>query len=191
MDGLDDLLAGATAGIAPGYFQLSIDGGPSVYRERVYCYELYHQMRLGWPKDGPFVLNGEVDKAGHGLLRELGVGAFKPDFLVHVPGSMDGNHAVIEVKPEGEVFAKADKDLNTLSIFLTRARYARGIYLVYGHNIHDDHIQHILAVDAKMEVRAPIELWLHRAPGEPARLERVLGETKRSVLRHRLTRAKT
>ena len=30
MDGLSDLLANATAGIAPGYFRLSIDGGPSV-----------------------------------------------------------------------------------------------------------------------------------------------------------------
>jgi hypothetical protein len=34
-----------------------------------------------------------------------------------------------------------------------------------------------------MEATAPIELWLHREAGEPARLERVLGDSKRSDLR--------
>jgi hypothetical protein len=186
MDGLSDLLANATAEIGAGYFRLGIDGGPSVYRERVYCYELYHQMRCRWPEAGPFVLNGEVDKAGHGLLKELGASGFKPDLLVHVPGTMGGNHAVIEVKPAGEVQEKAAKDLNTLAVFRTRVRYARAIYLIYGHIISDRIIEHVLDVEAKMEVRAPIELWLHREAGEPARLERVLGENKRSVLRRHL-----
>jgi hypothetical protein len=45
MDELTGILAAATAAIEPGYFRLNIDGGSPVYRERVYCYELYHQMR--------------------------------------------------------------------------------------------------------------------------------------------------
>jgi hypothetical protein len=42
MDKLTDLLNQSTMAILPEYFQLQIDGGDAVYRERVYCYELYH-----------------------------------------------------------------------------------------------------------------------------------------------------
>ena len=45
MNELSDVLADATRSIEAEYFHLSIDGGGPVYRERVYCYELYHQMR--------------------------------------------------------------------------------------------------------------------------------------------------
>jgi hypothetical protein len=83
MDDLTRILKEATANIAPEYFRLSIDGGGPVYRERVYCYELYHQMRLQWPKGGPFILNGEVDKAAHPILSALGADYAKPDLLVH------------------------------------------------------------------------------------------------------------
>jgi hypothetical protein len=65
MQELTNLLAGATAAIEPEYFRLSIHGGVPAYRERVYCYELYHQMRALWPEGCPFWLNGEVDKAAH------------------------------------------------------------------------------------------------------------------------------
>src|SRR5262245_39939149 len=54
MNMLSNLLALATADIDQEYFQLPIHGGGPVYRERVYCYELYHQMRRRWPDDGPF-----------------------------------------------------------------------------------------------------------------------------------------
>ena len=57
MKQLTRILEEATASIASAYFRLPIDGGGPVYRERVYCYELYHQMRLRWPRRGPFMLN--------------------------------------------------------------------------------------------------------------------------------------
>src|SRR3989304_9145928 len=101
MQQLDAILSEATAGIHPGYFQLAIHGGDPIYRERVYCYELYHQMRMLWPKNTPFWLNGEVDKAAHPIIRELGADFAKPEFLIHTPGNMDGNHAIMEVKPAG------------------------------------------------------------------------------------------
>jgi len=81
MDELTQILIDATRLIEPGYFRLDIEGDAPVYRERVYCYELYHQMRLRWPKHCRHVLNGEVDKSGHRLLRELKLDGFKPDFL--------------------------------------------------------------------------------------------------------------
>lgn len=42
------LLNDATKEIEDQYFQLPIDGADSVYRERVYAYELYHQLRKIW-----------------------------------------------------------------------------------------------------------------------------------------------
>jgi hypothetical protein len=69
MEWFTGILHEATARIAPEYFLLPVYGGPSVYRERVYCYELYHQIRLLWPGDCPYRLNGEVDKRAHPYFR--------------------------------------------------------------------------------------------------------------------------
>src|SRR6266568_1457380 len=95
MDELSDLLGTATAAVAPEYFRLPIHGADPVYRERVYCYELYHQMRLRWPPGSPYRLNGEVDKRSHPYFADGG--SPKPDLLVHEPGT-GRNHAVFEVK---------------------------------------------------------------------------------------------
>src|SRR5689334_19126753 len=98
MNELTALLADATASIRPEYFNLPIHGGSPVYRERVYCYELYHQLRLKWPDNCPLMLNGEVDKTAHPILSGLGASYAKPDLLVHGPGDMSRNYAIIEVK---------------------------------------------------------------------------------------------
>jgi hypothetical protein len=91
----------ASSQIGPEYFQLPVAGAEEpAYRERVYCYELYHRWRCHWFEGFPFSLNGEVDKSGHRLIR----GGLKPDFLVHIPGWMI-NLLVMEVKP-----ANADRD---------------------------------------------------------------------------------
>lgn len=68
MDGFDALLGTSTHAVPETYFQLPVAGreGPS-YRERVYCYELYHQLRCRWPVDTGYSLAGEVDKKGHHL----------------------------------------------------------------------------------------------------------------------------
>ena len=97
---LTEVFLSATESIPRDYFHLNIDGGDPIYRERVYCYELYHQMRSLWPEQTEFYLNGEIDKAAHPILKELGAAHVKPDFLIHKPGYMEGNHAIIEVKSE-------------------------------------------------------------------------------------------
>jgi hypothetical protein len=133
MNMLSNLLASATAEIGHEYFRLPIDGGGPVYRERVYCYELYHQMRRRWPDDGPFRLNGEVDKAAHPVLSRLDASYAKPDLLVHGPGDMGRNHAIIEVKSQKATAEGIEKDIRTLSLFRRRVGYERAIYLIYGH----------------------------------------------------------
>ena len=135
MDELTDVLCAATAAVPPGYFHLQIDDGDPVYRERVYCYELYHQMRCIWPPQTAFYLNGEIDKAAHPILTRLGAAAMKPDLLVHRPGYMEGNHAVIEVKTCRTNNAGIRKDLETLSRFVRDVQYERALLLVFGSEV--------------------------------------------------------
>jgi hypothetical protein len=111
MEQLNNILQQATTAIGREYFLLPIHGADPVHRERVYCYELYHQMRLRWPaaEDCPYRLNGEIDKAGHPYF-ENERGTPKPDLLVHVPGAGD-NCAVIEVKSSRARAKEIRKDL--------------------------------------------------------------------------------
>ena len=69
----DEILRRASRNVQEQWFQLPISGGDPVYRESVYCYELYHQMRCRWPKGTDCILCGEVDKGGtpiSGLVNE-------------------------------------------------------------------------------------------------------------------------
>lgn len=161
MNELSQILRSATAAIAPDYFLLNIQDGAAVYRERVYCYELYHQMRTLWPESTPFLLNGEVDKAAHPILSKLGIST-KPDLLVHRPGSMKHNHAVIEVKKAGSHDDDVIKDLRTLSDFINKAEYQRALYLVYGHRANSATARRIKKLATGVMDLACIELWLHQ-----------------------------
>lgn len=168
MDELTSILEDATEAIQPCYFHLNIDGGDPVYRERIYCYELYHQMRVGWPPKSPFYLNGEIDKAAHPILMELGAAYAKPDLLVHTPGYMSGNHAVIEVKSQAATTKGIRADLRKLAIFISDVGYQRAIYLIYGYEVHAtfERVQAMIEDDGDA---APIEFWVHSEPGQPAR----------------------
>lgn len=167
MQELTELLQDATASVPLHYFQVQLDGGDPTYRERVYCYELYHQLRCRWPADTPFCVNGELDKAAHPILRELGADYAKPDLLIHQPGYMTGNHAIIEVKSSNAQRDGIEKDLRTLSLFLTKVNYQRAIYLVFGYEAlaAADRVRRVASALGELP---PIELWLHTAPGTPA-----------------------
>jgi hypothetical protein len=159
------ILTRATGAIAEAYFRLQVDGGDPVYRERVYCYELYHQMRVQWPRHSEYYLNGEIDKAAHPILMELGAAGAKPDLLVHRPGYMVGNYAIIEVKKSDAANGAIRIDLAKLSLFVRRVRYQRAIYLIYGEDADDQLLQRVRDVAATMPELAPTELWLHQRPG--------------------------
>jgi len=169
MQELTELLKAATAKVPQGYFHLNIDGGDPIYRERVYCYELYHQLRSIWPQDTDFYLNGEIDKSAHPILKKLNADRVKPDFLVHKPGYMTGNHAIIEVKKEDVDRAGIEKDLGTLALFLNAVGYERAIYLIYGYSIDDASLnKNLIEAYQKLNINVPIEIWFHRRDGKPA-----------------------
>jgi hypothetical protein len=112
------------------YFRIIVYGAREpIYRERVYCYELYHQLRVALGDDFEYKLDGELDKIKHPALLRLV--ASKPDLLVHVPGEMTRNLAVVEVKPVDTRVDRLHDDLLKLKGFLDYAQYFRGIMLVY------------------------------------------------------------
>ncbi len=161
------LLERASACVPEEYFQLPIDGQEDpIYRERVYCYELYHQLRAVWPEDSYYSLAGEVDKSGHPLVRGNGLDNSKPDFLIHIPGDMGGNFAVIEVKPIRAHRPAILKDIETLKNFVLHARYQRALYLFYGLETDGNGIE--IALQELNEREGPdIEVWYHPAPYQP------------------------
>src|SRR5205807_588549 len=88
LDAFRSSLEHATKAIAKHYFLLPLDGADPVYRERTYCYELYHQIKAYWSPafaGSRFELGGEVDKAGHPRFQHPALKGTKPDLLVHDP----------------------------------------------------------------------------------------------------------
>ncbi len=124
----------ATQLIDTHYFKIDVSGSDEqIFRERVYCYELYHHLRNILRDDFPYKLDGELDKIGHPMLQDL-IGAKKPDLVVHIPGIMDRNLVVIEVKPISTRIDRFGDDLTTLHLFSNRARYFKAIMLIYGND---------------------------------------------------------
>jgi hypothetical protein len=170
-----ECLRNATHNIQHAYMFLPIAGSVlPIYRERVYCYELYHQLRLTWGEYSGYSLGGEVDKTHHPLMHGLDIDNTKPDLLVHRPGDMGGNLIVIEVKPVIATAAGIRKDLRTLTAFLNRGHYHHAIYLVYGENqqaftrfvrkarkLQEDDVDGRINLDA-------ITLFWHQSPHQPA-----------------------
>jgi len=159
-----EILQVATAQIQQTYFQLPIAGQEDpIYRERVYCYELYHQIRPLLERDrelSRYTLSGEIDKAGHKIIRP-----YVPDFVIHDPGRMD-NLAIIEVKPINGRLDGVRKDLETLAYFVSeQVAYKCGIHLIYGEDERalESFRQQFLAVGHKK-----LRLFSHRRSGEPA-----------------------
>jgi len=143
---VDRLLAVATQHVGAEYYSIPRDGMDGHYRERAYCYELYHQMRLGWPCLGQqgLLINGELDKSHHDLFKEASIRDAKPDFLVHSPGNREGNHTIIEVKKSDSGEAKWCNDIETIAAFMKKRtaeeylpEYRHGIFLIFGNRLEN------------------------------------------------------
>lgn len=162
-----ECLVKAATRIDSHYFQLHIAGSERpIFRERVYCYELYHQLRVVLGNDFPYKLDGEVDKDGHPIIRPA-LGAKKPDLIVHVPRQMNQNLVVIEVKPINAKRSDIKGDIAALKKFLDKAEYYRAIMLIYGNADNELPKRFQIEVDdlpRKYEQRL-LFLW-HREPGE-------------------------
>ncbi len=131
---LDCLFEAGTGMDDEHYFQVYVAGSENnKYLERVYCYELYHQLRCKMKINGKldiYKLDGEHDKAGHPIIK----GKPKPDFIVSKPKSMEKNLVLIEVKPITAYLPYIKNDIKKLKLFIKNYKYFRGILLIYGND---------------------------------------------------------
>ena len=141
---------------------------PNIWRERAYCYELYHQLRYYIPSyDFPdYKLHGELDKKGDelcGCFKKYGwKGCPNPDFVVHVPGK-DKNLVVMEVKSISSIenaktgIEIAKRDIRKLEIFIDKCdakkRYEHGIFLIFGSDDYPEVHESIYKLKVKDELR--------------------------------------
>jgi hypothetical protein len=128
--------------------------------ERVFCYELYHQFRIGLnrlqERENHFLrecrIQGEVKKWQIlEMIDHLGLEAlskeFIPDLLVHSPGDATRQILIVEVKTMPDVTgAQVWKDVKKLNEFVTRFQYQRGVFLSI--NSEPDRIRQFLNVRA-------------------------------------------
>ncbi len=175
-----EAFARSVEAIRQEYFMVARQGAGAVARERVYCYELYHQLRCRLPEAFRYVLHGEIDKAGHAPVLDavraaawrsgtlegsaLGeAGSFNPDFVVHRPGS-DDNLAVIEVKRAG-AWTVVQRDIAKLEAFCgaTDVAYSHGILLIFG-----EPMPHAGTL-ALPSSRSAVEVLWHGSAGQPPR----------------------
>ncbi len=83
-----------------------------------------------YPSDFGYRLDGEADKSGHPIIKKY-AGKVIPDFIVHIPESMEQNLVVMEVKPIVGAKKGIIKDVNNLSKFLRPGiDYYRAIFLI-------------------------------------------------------------
>ena len=148
------------------YFATPIAGSSRrAARERIFCYELYHQLRATFERESfNFMLGGELDKAGHPIIRD----GMVPDLVVHHPGDMERNLCVIEVKPVAGRKTGFRKDVVNLLRFVTEYSYREGILLIFGrHRRGQSLIRGRLGAEIQELRRAHVRvLWMESA-GEP------------------------
>lgn len=135
-----EMLCKACRAISQEYMLLPVHGVENPqYRERVYCYELYHQVRLVLEDSRfPYFAGGEIDKTGHPLIRNNHLDQVKPDLAIHIPGDMGRNLCVVEAKPvnlqNDELLAD---DLRKLTSFRLFGQYQSACFLLYGQRAKD------------------------------------------------------
>ncbi len=167
MHQLIDILEEATAKLPAAYFTIPIATGDPVYRERPYCYELYHQLRSQWPTGSDYVLTAELDKSAHPIIAQTTLRGVKPDFLVHKPGSMEGNDTVIEVKSQLATAEALREDIAKLREFRRILGYKRAILLLWGYDL-DSAIRRVREALQGMPSAESPNVWVHRGPGQAA-----------------------
>lgn len=130
------------------------------FGERVYCYELYHQLRnlidIERVENPGYLpgcyLQGELKKLqilellDHFNLEHLGE-RFTPDLLMHTPGNMDLNAYVIEVKVSlGLTVNEASRDIRKILRFIHAFGYRKAIFLAI--NTSQEEFSNLLNNDA-------------------------------------------
>lgn len=133
-----DLIRRALANVRGDFYRvITTYEKHGIPRERVFCYELYHQMRIIMEQHSYYerTLHGEIDKKGHHDI--LDKDQRNPDFVIHVPGLHAGNTLIVEVKGrlDSDYYEAVEKDFKTLLTFVTHYQYRAGVFILFGHTL--------------------------------------------------------
>lgn len=125
----------AAGQVTKNYFNITTTYEPSgIVRERAFCYELYHQLRLNQGDNSILTLNGEIDKRGHKDFAEED--RKNPDFIFHIPGEHEGNTIICEVKGKLDIDGII-KDFDTMTTFVSSYHYQAGVLLIYNYSLKE------------------------------------------------------
>lgn len=131
-----DIIKDALNSVGNEYYLIPTTYNPEgIVRERVFCYELYHQIRKIQEEKNdefPLYLSAEIDKSGH--VQFLSEHRINPDFIIHKPGNMELNTIIVEVKGIIRSDDGIKKDLTNISVFIEKYNYKQGIFILYNHN---------------------------------------------------------
>lgn len=169
-----DILIKIGENIDQHYFRIQTAGNEEyVFRERVYCYELYHRLREKLPSDFYYKLDGELDKRGQEFFRRKKM-KYIPDFIVHIPGDKRENLVIIEVKQINRDNLKIDdikSDIEKLIRFIDEVGYFRGIMLIYSDDLSKFPQDLIDSINSKIQNRKEqILILFHSAPNKRIRI---------------------
>lgn len=161
------ILVESIEAIEEKYINFSVAGREeTIERERIYCSELYHQLRNRFDMID-YEVNNEPNKIKHPIIEEL-CGAVDPDLIIHRPGLMgeEDNLAVIEVKRStGDLTKGILKDINTINCMTTIENgYYGGIILVYG-NLNKNKERYLInrIIEHKSDEIKKLILLLHES----------------------------
>ena len=165
-----------------------------IVRERVFCYELYHQMRKiqDSGESCQYHIHGEIDKRAHELFARED--QKNPDFVFHCPGSMGENALVVEVKGKLTV-AEAIKDFDTLKIFCAKYGYQKGLWLLYNHDLEEamKALQEVLSsgnLDKYVDIVPKITIMCKKSCDTPIQkvpMAKLLKDTREQIICPNLT----
>jgi hypothetical protein len=95
----EDAIARFTAAllsVAPDYFCVEMPDGSQAYQERIFAYELYHQVRMRFNEQ--WYVNGEFRK-GLSMVPRIDRSEWViPDLVIHQPSTIEKNLVAVEIK---------------------------------------------------------------------------------------------
>lgn len=160
-----DKIIKATEEISDNYFLLPVaNRAKPIRRERVYCYELYHQLRK-LIENLQLTLSAEPDKRGH---PDFEVKYPNPDFILHTPGIHEDNNTVIEVECRLD-YKHIVKDLKNLKI-MKRFGYQNLVLLLFSVDKVPWERLKRASIEAEIDL-SEIDILFHRSAGQAATYE--------------------
>ena len=160
-----DKIIKATENVSDNYFLLPVAYRITpIRRKRVYCYELYHQLRK-LIEDSQLTLSAEPDKRGH---TDFEVKYPNPDFILHTPGVHENNNTVIEVECRLQ-YKHLLKDFENLKI-MKQLGYQNLVLLLFSVNEVPWERLKRASIAAEIDL-GEISILLHRSAGQAATYE--------------------